>query len=146
MFEDCRDSTLVGIHLHIRPGIVVRKPGVFGLDSDETRVAGFNAFPYAWARVKRFSGSHDEKRPVASKAKLSQRARKVRPPVRDNAQTGHVPVLWSGSVMADDAADRSDVAVSTHAPARLFRHLEAGVLDHFGQPGQRKRHVTRLHL
>ena len=46
MHQDCSNSSPIGVELNIGPRAVVRKSGVFRLDSNEVRIAGGQSLPH----------------------------------------------------------------------------------------------------
>jgi hypothetical protein len=104
--------------------------GVLGLNPNEAGVAGGEALPIASSGVVRPTGRNDKKRPVASEAKLGQGAWEIRPASGHDAETRHDTGQWSGGVMTHHTPDDSHVPAPAGPPARLFRDLEAGVLEY----------------
>src|SRR5260370_697745 len=78
LLQDFRDAPVIRVNLHCRPWVGIRTVGLAGvlrLDPDEARVAGCDALPITSPRMISAAGRNDEKRAVASEAKLRQRAR-----------------------------------------------------------------------
>jgi hypothetical protein len=59
MRKERRYTARVGVHLDLRPGIVIFQTSILGFDTDERCIAGGDALPCSSARVIRASSGHD---------------------------------------------------------------------------------------
>src|SRR5436190_24238520 len=112
MPENGRDATLVCIELHGRPREIVFLAGVLGLNADEVRVALRCSLPVAGASVVTPARRNHVERAVTSQTELRERTRKVWTTVHDRPETRHVAMLRACGVMAQHAADFTDVAAA----------------------------------
>src|SRR2546426_11078925 len=88
--QNSRYAKVIGIHLHLWPGRIIREPGIFRLNAYETGIAGGHAFPDAFPCMIAPSGSDHIVGTVPTKAKLSKRAREVGAPLNESVQSWHV--------------------------------------------------------
>src|SRR5882757_7053241 len=123
----------VGIQLYRGPGII-GAAGVLGLNANEVRVSRAEALPHTPTGVIAPAGRDYEEGAVASKTELRQRTGQIRSSVRDDTEARHDALRRSRRVVAHHALDGTHLAASACAPARLFRHLETSVLQHFREP------------
>jgi hypothetical protein len=80
------------------------------------------------------SGSDDIEGAIAPKAKLSERPREVRAPVKESVEAWHVAIPWPSGVVAYHAHCRPNVAISTAIPPIYGRDFQTSVLQYLKQP------------
>jgi hypothetical protein len=119
---------VVRIHLHSRPGIIVREPCIFRFNTDEIGVAILHALPDTFPGVVGPPGSNDKVRTIPTKAKLSERPREVGAPVDEGVKAGHVAIPWPGGVVANHTEDTANVDTAPVFPAINQGDFQTGSL------------------
>lgn len=132
VFEDGRHPALVGIHLHFGPGKVIAKSGVLGFDSDKVGVAVYKSLPNSHPGMIAPPGGNYIIGAIAPKTKLSEGSPQVGASVDEDIKAGHISILRSYSMVADDPGNSADVTPAPAFPTINYGDFQASVLQHTG--------------